>query len=308
MNYSVIILTLNSENRLRKLLPLIREQSLQPEKTLVIDSSSNDKTCEVARENNCDIVVINRKDFDHGGTRTIAGKLLNSDILLYLTDDVIPYNNIAFEKLISVFKDDNIGAAFGRQIPYPETNIFGKHLRYFNYPDFSYIREYKDRLKYGIKTIFLSDSFCAYRKASLEKIGWFKEGLIVGEDNYAGAKLVLDGYKICYVGDAIVYHSHNYSAIDEFKRYFDIGVFHRTEKWILDEFGKAEGEGIKYVKSGIKFLIDNDKIYLLPEFFLRIFLKYLGYKLGYNYKFLPDFFIKILSMHKNWWMRNQKKF
>jgi rhamnosyltransferase len=301
MNYSIIILTLNSENKLKKLLPLIKRQSLQPEKILVIDSSSQDKTCEVAKENSCQVAVIERKDFDHGGTRALAGKYLNSDIFLYLTDDIIPFNNIAFEKLISVFKDEKIAAAFGRQVPYSETNIFGKHLRYFNYPDLPYIREYKDREKYGIKTVFLSDSFCAYRKTCLEKIGWFKEGLILGEDSYAGAKFILEGYKISYVSDSMVYHSHNYSAIEEFKRYFDIGVFHRTESWILKEFGKAEGEGIKYIKSGIKFLIDNNKIYLFPEFFLRIFLKYLGYKLGYNYKFLPEFLIKILSMHKNWW-------
>ena len=308
MNYSITILTLNSENKLKKLFPLIRQQSLQPEKILVIDSSSEDKTCEVAKENNCEVVVIGRKDFDHGGTRALAGKYLNSDILLYLTDDVIPFSNIAFEKLISVFKDEKIAGAFGRQIPYIETNIFGKHLRYFNYPDFSYVREYKDREKYGIKTVFLSDSFCAYRRQCLEKIGWFKEGLIVGEDSYAGARLILAGYKISYVSDSVVYHSHNYSAIEEFKRYFDIGVFHKMENWILDQFGKAEGEGIKYVKSGMKFLVDNNRIYFLPEFFIRIFLKYLGYKLGYNYKVLPEFLVKIFSMHKIWWVRNQKKF
>ena len=30
----------------------------------------------------------------------------------------------------------------------------------------------------------------------------------------------------------------------EIKRYFDIGVFHKSENWILDSFGKAEGEAI----------------------------------------------------------------
>lgn len=44
MNYSITILALNSENKLKKLFPLIRQQSLQPEKILVIDSSSEDKT------------------------------------------------------------------------------------------------------------------------------------------------------------------------------------------------------------------------------------------------------------------------
>jgi len=52
---------------------------------------------------------------------------------------------------------------------------------------------------YGIKTAFLSNSFSAYRKKALQEIGWFKDNLILGEDTYAGAKLLLKGYKIAYV-------------------------------------------------------------------------------------------------------------
>ncbi|VCW13919.1 hypothetical protein BANRA_01245 [Escherichia coli] len=46
---------------------------------------------------------------------------------------------------------------------------------------------------------------------------------------YYTAKAILAGYKVAYVADAVVKHSHNYSPIDEFKRYFDIGVFMRMK-------------------------------------------------------------------------------
>ena len=63
-----------------------------------------------------------------------------------------------------------------------------------------------------------------------------------------------------------------------------MGIFHRTENWLLKEFGKAEGEGIRYAKSEFRFLLRKGKSYLLPEFILRTFMKYSGYKLGVGYE------------------------
>lgn len=301
MNFDVVILTYNSGKKIKKLLESIKIQSLKPTRVIAIDSNSSDDTAKIAKEYGCEVKIIKKEDFDHGGTRTYAARSSFAEFIIYMTDDVIMYDSHSFENLLKFFNNEKVGAVFGRQIPYEETNIFGKHLRYFNYPDYDYIRGYEDRSKYGIKTCFLSNSFCAYRKEFLEKIEYFKDSLILGEDTYIGAKLLLNGYKIAYSSKAIVYHSHNYSIIDEFKRYFDIGVFHKTENWILKEFGKAEGEGVKYIYSGLDFLFKNKKFYLIPEFFVRIFFKYLGYKLGYNYELLPKFLIKTFSMHKNWW-------
>jgi len=99
----------------------------------------------------------------------------------------LPYNNTAIETLVNTLKDPDTGAVFGRQIPKQDTSLFGKHLRYFNYPEYSYHRILKDKEKYGIKTAFFSDSFSAYKKRVLEDVGWFKNNLIVGEDMHIAA-------------------------------------------------------------------------------------------------------------------------
>jgi len=99
----------------------------------------------------------------------------------------------------------------------------------------------------------------------------------------------------------MVYHSHDYTVFQEFKRYFDIGVFHRSEKWILEEFGKAEGEGIRYMKSLFAFLGKRKQYSLMPEGVLRNVLKYIGYKLGQNYDKLPASMIHKCSMHPRFW-------
>lgn len=301
---SIIIPTFNAAKYLEKLLFAIQQQNISQHELIIIDSSSTDNTVEIAKKFTDNIVIIPQNEFDHGGTRTLAVKIAKGDILIYLTQDALPLGGNAIQNIITTFEDKSIGAAYGRQISYKDTNIFGKHLREFNYGAASYIRSYEDRFQYGIKTAFLSDSFAAYQKAALEEIGFFKDGLIVGEDTYAGAKIMLSGYKIAYVADAIVYHSHGYTIWQEFKRYFDIGVFHANEKWILNEFGKAEGEGLRYIKSEIAYLKQHNKLYLLPAMVLRNGAKFIAYKLGQNYKKIPKAIIKKISMHSGWWCKN----
>ncbi len=181
-------------------------------------------------------------------------------------------------------------------------NHFAITLRHFNYPGKSSIRMLNDRESLGLKTVFTSNSFASYRKSSFERIGYFKDGLIFGEDTIAAGQFLLGGEKIAYVADAIVYHSHNYNPVEEFKRYFDIGVLHTSEKWLLETFGSAEGQGMKYIKHEINFLQKKKYFDLLPELCIRVLLKYFGYKMGRNYKVLPKRIIQCLSMHNSWWI------
>lgn len=306
MTISIIIPTRNAQTHLPKLLESIKNQSFKNFELIVIDSSSKDKTVEIAKQYTDNVIVIPQNEFDHGGTRAKMAQIAKGEIVIFLTQDALPVDHLAIENIVKVFSDEKIGAAFGRQVSYEETSHFGKHLRVFNYQDTSYKRDKRDISQYGLKTAFLSDSFAAYRKSALESIGWFKDGLILGEDTYAGAKMILSGYSLAYVADAKVYHSHSYTVLQEFKRYFDIGVFHKCESWILESFGKAEGEGMKYIKSEIKYLLSNGVWYLIPEFFARNGMKYLGYKLGQKYEKLPMWLVKKMSMHHRWWDKLEK--
>ena len=304
-NLSIIIPTYNGAKQLEALLEKLSCQTVRSAELLVVDSASSDNTVEIARKFTDNLLKTTPEQFDHGGTRTLAAKMANGDILVFMTQDALPADEHAVENLIRAFEDEKVAAAYGRQLSYDDTNLFGKHLRLFNYNDSSYVRNLADAPKYGIKTAFLSNSFAAYRKSALAEVGYFKDGLILGEDTYAGAKLLLAGYALAYVSEARVFHSHSYSVWQEFKRYFDIGVFHKRENWILKEFGKAEGEGFKYVWSELKYLFANGGWYLLPEFFFRNFMKYSGYKLGQYYEKLPMTLVKKLSMHHSWWQKQR---
>jgi len=300
MKYFVAIPTYNGGELWKESVAAIKNQASNL-LIQVIDSSSKDNTVITAKKAQFEVDIINSADFNHGGTRNLAWQKHQSDydIVVFLTQDAIVQVD-AINKLVDVFKDPQVACAYGRQLPHDNANAIARHARFFNYKKSSYRADKKDIPLLGLKTCFMSNSFSAYRIATLKELGGFPSNTILCEDMYYTAKAVLAGYKVAYVADAEAKHSHNYTPVEEFKRYFDIGVFHTDESWIRKEFGGAGGEGKKFIISELFFLIKNS-IFSIPRATLNNLAKILGYKLGQNYKKLPGSLITHLSMHKRFW-------
>ncbi|WP_332237833.1 glycosyltransferase family 2 protein [Sporolactobacillus sp. KGMB 08714] len=306
MKVSFIIPVYNPGPDIKELVDCIKDFSLKNKEgteILVVDSSSTDgSTRFMENDPSIKLIKIKKSDFNHGGTRNTASSLANGEYLIFLTQDVVIRDSQCFGNLIRTFEEDpKIGIAYGRQLPKSNADFLGRTSRQINYPPQSQIKSLVDKTKLGIKTIFVSNSFAAYRKRALDEIHGFPTDVIMNEDQYVGAKMIEHGWSIAYCADACVYHSHNYTHSQEFKRYFDIGVFFGKEKWILEEFSQAEGEGAKFVVHQFRSLLADKQLSLIPGFVLRNFLKYLGYKLGMNEKLLPLFIKKKLSMNKQYW-------
>jgi rhamnosyltransferase len=99
------------------------------------------------------------------------------------------------------------------------------------------------------------------------------------------------------VAEAVVYHSHNYSIRQEFKRYFDLGAFFNKEQWILERYGTANSEGLRFVRSEIGFLVKNGFIRYIPGSLLRNVAKWWGFQLGHLHSYLPSPVVRSASMH-----------
>jgi rhamnosyltransferase len=301
---SVIIPTRNGGASLRELFVELARQTVKVDELLVVDSSSEDETAAIAREFGAEVIVIPCEKFDHGETRSMMARKAKGDILIFLTQDVKPAASDALEKLIApLLQDKNIAVTYGRQLPNPDASIVAAHLRIFNYPPQSEVRSYDDRRHLGFQTVFASNSFAAYRRTALAEVNFFKTGLIFGEDTCAVGRLLRQGYMVAYAAESMVFHSHNYTCLQELRRSFDIGVFHVTEKWLLDIYGKAEGRGWQYVQTGVSYHLQMKKSLLLPAFFWRVLLKFVGYQLGGYFQFLPQWLLPCLSMHRSWWTR-----
>ncbi|WP_114193569.1 glycosyltransferase family 2 protein [Edaphovirga cremea] len=299
MNVTIVIPTYNGGTVWQDAANQIAMMAKGMAKVIVIDSGSKDSTCEVAIAHSFDLHTITSLDFNHGGTRNKGVELSSSDIVVFLTQDAIPENN-AISKIINVFSNADVVAAYGRQLPHHDANPIATHARIFNYKENGYISDLDSIKEMGIKTVFMSNSFSAYRVSAFKILGGFPNSTILAEDMFLAAKAVLAGYKIAYVADANVRHSHNYTPVEEFKRYFDIGVFHSDESWIRESFGGAGGEGKKFIFSEMLFLLKNAPLWI-PVACVNNFSKIIGYKLGQNYRRIPAGLRRKLSMHKRYW-------
>jgi len=297
----VIIPAYNAGVQIVKCLGAIQASSLQA-KILIIDSSSTDGTSQVAMKMGVEVVSIPKEQFNHGATRQLGVDLLpNADILIYITQDAILTSPDSIKHIIAPFDDEKVGAVCGRQLAHADASPIAAHARLFNYPELSSVKTKEDIQRLGIKAAFLSNSFAAYRRTALMDVGGFPSTVIFGEDTYVAAKMLHEGWKVAYSSEAACYHSHNYSVIEEFRRYFDIGVFHSRESWFIQKMGKPEGEGKKFVISELRYLLKRAP-WVVPSAAVRKGMKLVGYKMGMREQGILLNLKQKLSMNKGYWI------
>lgn len=298
---SVLLPTLNAGPRWAEALDAIQRQTASITQKIIIDSGSADSTVSEALRYGFQIVSISKKEFNHGRVRQQLADLAgDSDICVYLTQDAILSSDDSIEKLLAAFTDPQVGLAYGRQYPHRGARPLEAHARLFNYHDRREVRSYDDKDRMGFKVFFCSNSFAAYRKQTLDEVGGFPVDSIMGEDAIVSAKMLLAGHKVAYVADAGVYHSHTYNFAQEFRRYFDTRVFHEQNKWLIENYGKPTGEGMRYIKSELRYVLRNHP----PSLFSMAgssLAKILGYSAGRHFRRMPRSWLRKISMHGSYW-------
>lgn len=279
MKISVIIPTLNAEIYMEDLLSMLVSQDTKPLEIIIIDSSSEDNTVDIAKRFCAKTIVTPRQTFDHGKTRNMAAMEAEGDILMFMTQDALPKDKSLIGNLTAPLQIHEIAAAYGRQIPRPDASPLEAFTRQFNYPDVRIVKGIDDLTQYGIKTFFFSNVCSAIKKDLFLKVGMFPEGIRLNEDMMIAARLIIDGYKTAYVPDAMVFHSHNYSLLRQFIRYYNIGSSIKDNRWIL-RYARPEGEGIRFIKEQLGFVLKQHRYPWIPYIFLEYMAKYAGYRIG----------------------------
>ncbi len=111
----VIIPTLNAQQILKKQLQKLKDQTYHVE-ILVIDSNSDNKTLNIAKEQSIDTISIKKEDFNHATTRNLA---LNyeADFYLFMTQDALPTDKYLIDNLLKPFDDRDVVMSYARQLP-----------------------------------------------------------------------------------------------------------------------------------------------------------------------------------------------
>ena len=299
---AIIIPVYNGEPYWGSLSAALMRQGIDKDQILVVDSSSTDNSRALAQRSGFQVKTIPFETFRHGATRQMAAESLPwAEFLVYLTQDAVPLGDRSIATLLTAFTDPEVGAAYGRQVARQDAGPIERHARLFNYPSTTVVRSLESRKQLGLKAAFFSNSFAAYRRVALEHVGGFPKDTIVSEDVTVAALMLIAGWKTTYQANAIVTHSHRLSMRAEFSRYFDIGVHHGREKWLVEEFGSAGGEGLAFVLSEFQFLLKT-KRHLIPFATVRNLNKWISYHIGLHENHLHPRIKRLLSGQWAFWL------
>ena len=298
----IIVPVRNGGARWREAAQALRAALSDPSLVAVVDSRSADGSDRTALDSGFELERIDPGTFNHGRTRQWAVERFcaGREFAVFLTHDAVLEGRESLPELLAAFSDPQVGAAYGRQLPHPGAGPFEAHMILFNYGTMSETRSLADASRLGIKAAYISNSFAAYRLSALRACGGFPSHLILGEDTGAAIRMLLTGWRIRYCAEARVRHSHAYTLVQETQRYFDFGVLHAQLPELVRIFGGAEGEGARFVASELRYVAGNAPL-LLPLVPVRNAVKYAGYRLGREYRRLPNGLCRRLSMTKVFW-------
>lgn len=297
----IIIPVYKPDERFEKLMHRLNRQSYPVNRIILMNTEEQFWKPDYIEDNaNAEVHHLTKEEFDHGGTRKKAAQLSNADIMIFMTQDALPYDCRLIQQLVESLQQEGVKAAYARQLPSYDCHTLERYTRSFNYPEDSFIKSIEDLPKMGIKTYFCSNVCAAYDKVVYEELGGFVDRAIFNEDMIYAGKLIQAGYRIAYAANASVVHSHNYNCRQQFHRNFDLGVSQAEHPEIFQDV-PSEGEGLKLVKQSAKYACSIHRPGLLVGLFFQSASKYIGYRLGKSYERLPKCMVLWFTMNKEYW-------
>ncbi len=312
-NIDAVIPTYYPTERLLSLLSMLQKQTVPLRRIYLINTEEDGFLMALAKQGmdpesfanrypQVQVRHISKEEFNHGFARNLGMQLAEgADYVLLMTQDALPFDRELISELLSPFAvDEQMAVTYARQLPEKNAGVTERLTRSFNYPAQSRTKSQKDFETLGIKTYFCSNVCALYKKSVFDKLGGFVDPAIFNEDMiYAGTALQA-GYHSAYQAGARVIHSHNYTAMQQFHRNFDLGVSQAQHPEIF-QAASSEGEGVQYVKTVIKMLIKEHAIGEIPGFVTGCGARLIGYKMGKKYEKLPRRWILRCTMSPGYW-------
>lgn len=295
---------------------------------IVIDSESTDRTVSIAKEAGARVIPIRQSEFDHGGTRNLAWQQAQGEYIFFLTQDALPVDENYLQNMLEMLEKGEMAGrsditdalkmpknsaesntethplvmVSGRQIARPDANPVEKLTRAFNYPKQSFVRDASAIGTMGIKAYFFSDACAVYRRSFLEEMGGFEAPILTNEDMLMAARALKKGYRIGYCAEAAVYHSHNFSLGQHYRRNFDVAAFLQMHEEEIAS-GGTTGEGIRMVLFTEKELAKHLHLISMVRCVFESAAKLLGNRAGKKYKSLTKEQIRKRTSNPGYWRK-----
>jgi rhamnosyltransferase len=278
MKVDIICPLSNAEDYIKKLYDsLINQKNVDINQILFLLTESTDNSEEILKKYKMKYILIPKNEFSHSLTREKYAMKSTVDIICFITQDIIIESNDWLEKLIKPIIDGEAIASYSRQLT--KYNNLEKYTREYNYPQESKVKSREDISKLGLKTFFSSDASAAIKKDIFVKLnGYDGKNLPISEDMYFTYKLIMNGYKVKYCADSVIYHSHNFTLKEIYNRYKLTGKFFKENAY-LDKYGTINS-GSKLAKYVLKRILEEHRFGLLIRYPFDMAARLLGMKAG----------------------------
>jgi glycosyltransferase involved in cell wall biosynthesis len=208
-------------------LAAVRAQTVEAE-LVIADSASTDGSAQLARSHGATVFGVER--FSHGGTRNALMERTSGEFVAFLTQDALPASRTWLEALLSGFADD-VALVYG-----PARAEAGAPVAIARELDAWFPRERRvDRTRTppptpGLETFFTSSNG-ALRRSAWREVPF--PDVPYAEDQALARAMLVAGYAKAYEPGAAVIHSHDYGALEQFRRTFDEWrALHEVHGWV----------------------------------------------------------------------------
>lgn len=211
---SIILRSFNEAWALRETLPAFAAQNYKQWELIVIDSGSTDGSVELFRQfQPRHLVQIPHHEYNPTRVMNHGMALASSNFAVFLNADATPQGSDWLGPLVLALIDPQVAAVFGRQIPRPDCKAVFAH---------DYERCFGSQRESAKWEHFFSMASSGIRKDIWAKRG-FNERMQYSEDDEYTRWCRAQGYRVVYVPESVVMHSHNYTPEQAWKRSFGEG-------------------------------------------------------------------------------------
>jgi rhamnosyltransferase len=301
---SVVIPTRNGGEDLRACLDALATQKVDDDHELVIvDSGSADGSLELARKHGARVHEIAPYEFDHGGTRNLGASLARGETLVFLSQDARPERPDWLATLVGRLEGDaQLAGVYGRQLPQSGAKPPERYFLDFLYGPEARVQRISGPGDVSMETVLFSNVNAAIRRSAWEALP-FADDLIMSEDQDWCRRVLLAGGAVAYEPRAVVRHSHPYTVLGAFRRFFDSGVS-AERAYLAAERPSSRvlrAAALRYATGELSWLVRSGQARWIPYAAVYEAAKFAGLQLGARHRRLPLWLKLRCTMSPGYW-------
>ena len=304
---SVVIPVKDGGEDLVRCLEGVRRQQIGDDvEVVVVDSGSRDGSVARARAFGADVHEIPPEEFDHGATRNLGAELASGSILVFTSQDAVAASDDWLATLVAPLRsgDETVAGVYGRQLPHPTARPPERYFLDFLYGPEPRTQRLEDAGELRFEATLFSNVNSAMRRAVWEKYR-FADDIVMSEDQEWSRRVLLAGMVLVYEPHAAVVHSHAYTPLSAFRRFFDSGA--SAERSYVSEARASRRAllrgALDYAEGEVAWLWRTRQRRWLAYATLYEGAKLAGLQLGLRHRHLPLAVKRRFSARPTYWER-----